>query len=153
MLVKMGNHDHHLKGLLLLLLLLLLLFFSFPSSSSCISVTMQDGLPFQQLHSTNSRSFEISGDMFVKDGLPFRILGGELHYFRILPQLWKDRLLRAKALGLNTIQTYVPWNLHEPDPEVLNFNGLADLPAFLELAHELDFLVMLRIGPYICGGI
>jgi beta-galactosidase len=47
----------------------------------------------------------------------------------------------------------VPWNLHEPDPEMLNFNGLADLPAFLELAHELDFLVMLRIGPYICGGI
>jgi hypothetical protein len=50
-------------------------------------VTMQDGLPFQQLLSTNSRSFEISGDMFVKDGLPFRILGGELHYFRILPQV------------------------------------------------------------------
>ncbi|CAK9867730.1 unnamed protein product [Sphagnum jensenii] len=150
MLVKMGNHDHHLKGLLLLLILFFF-FSSFPSSSSCTSVTMQDGLPFQQLLSTNSRSFEISGDMFVKDGLPFRILGGELHYFRILPQLWKDRLLRAKALGLNTIQTYVPWNLHEPDPEMLNFNGLADLPAFLELAHELDFLVMLRIGPYICG--
>ncbi len=86
MLVKMGNHDHHLKGLLLLLLLFFF-FSSFPSSSSCTSVTMQDGLSFQQLLSTNSRSFEISGDMFVKDGLPFRILGGEVHYFRILPQV------------------------------------------------------------------
>lgn len=68
-------------------------------------------------------------------------------------QLWADRLLRAKALGLNTIQTYVPWNLHEPRPGQLNFNGSADLLAFLRLAHELDFLVMLRVGPYICGGI
>ncbi|KAJ0985526.1 hypothetical protein J5N97_003882 [Dioscorea zingiberensis] len=46
-----------------------------------------------------------------------RIIGGDLHYFRVVPQYWKDRLLRAKALGLNTIQTYVPWNLHEPSPE------------------------------------
>lgn len=67
-------------------------------------------------------------------------------------QLWKDRLLRVKALGLNTIQTYVPWNLHEPRPGRLNFNGSADLLSFLKLAQELDLLVMLRIGPYICGG-
>jgi hypothetical protein len=103
MLVKMGNHDHHLKGLLLLLLLFFF-FSSFPSSSSCTSVTMQDGLPFQQLLSTNSRSFEISGDMFVKDGLPFRILGGELHYFRILPQVrTKDpfALLQDPPTGKN----------------------------------------------------
>ncbi|PQQ09876.1 beta-galactosidase 17 isoform X1 [Prunus yedoensis var. nudiflora] len=44
----------------------------------------------------------------------FQIIGGDLHYFRVLPEYWEDRLLRAKALGLNTIQTYVPWNLHEP---------------------------------------
>jgi beta-galactosidase GanA len=60
-------------------------------------------------------------------------------------QLWKDRLLRVKALGLNTIQTYVPWNL-------LNFNGSADLVSFLQMAQDLDLMVMLRIGPYICGG-
>lgn len=57
-----------------------------------------------------------------------------------------------KALGLNTIQTYVPWNVHELRPGRLNFNGSADLLSFLKLAHELDLLVMLRVGPYICGG-
>lgn len=71
---------------------------------------------------------------------------------RFLWQLWKDRLLRVKALGLNTIQTYVPWNLHEPRPGLLNFNGSADLLSFLKMAQDLDLLVMLRIGPYICGG-
>ena len=67
-------------------------------------------------------------------------------------QYWKDRLLRAKALGLNTIQTYVPWNLHEPEPQSWEFKGFADIESYLRLAQELEMLVMLRVGPYICGG-
>ncbi|XP_048234475.1 beta-galactosidase 17 [Ricinus communis] len=97
------------------------------------------------------RSFEINDDMFWRDGKPFRIIGGDLHYFRILPQYWEDRLLRAKALGLNTVQTYVPWNLHEPQPGRLVFEGIADLVSFLQLCQKLDLLVMLRPGPYICA--
>lgn len=70
----------------------------------------------------------------------------------VLWQYWEDRLLRAKALGLNTIQTYVPWNLHEPRAGTLNFEGIADLVSFLKLCQKLGFVVMLRPGPYICGG-
>ncbi|XP_042509375.1 beta-galactosidase 17-like [Macadamia integrifolia] len=99
----------------------------------------------------NARQFDISSDMFWKDGHPFQIIGGDLHYFRVLPEYWKDRLLRAKALGLNTIQTYVPWNLHEPQPGEWIFEGIADIESFLKLCQELGFLVMLRAGPYICG--
>ncbi|KAK1576310.1 hypothetical protein Q3G72_012826 [Acer saccharum] len=62
----------------------------------------------------NVGKFEIDEDMFWKDGHPFQIIGGDLHYFRVLPEYWEDRLLRAKAMGLNNIQTYAPWNLHEP---------------------------------------
>lgn len=101
--------------------------------------------------SSSKHSFVIENNLFLKDGVPFRIIGGDLHYFRVHPLLWEDRLLRAKALGLNAIQTYVPWNLHEPRPGLLNFNGSADLLSFLKLAQELDFLVILRIGPYICA--
>ncbi|KAL8159264.1 hypothetical protein V2J09_000801 [Rumex salicifolius] len=97
------------------------------------------------------RAFDIDDDLFWKDGKPFQIIGGDLHYFRILPQYWEDRLLRAKALGLNTIQTYVPWNLHEPHPGKLVFEGVADIILFLRLCNKLDLLVMLRAGPYICG--
>ncbi|KAF7843491.1 Beta-galactosidase 17 [Senna tora] len=98
-----------------------------------------------------SRKFEISNDMFWKDGQPFRIIGGDLHYFRVLPEYWEDRLLKAKALGLNTIQTYVPWNLHESKPGNLVFEGIANIEAFLKLCHKLDLLVMVRAGPYICA--
>ncbi|CAI8611983.1 unnamed protein product [Vicia faba] len=97
------------------------------------------------------RKFEIADDMFWKAGEPFRIIGGDLHYFRVHPEYWEDRLLKAKALGLNTIQTYVPWNLHEPTPGKLVFEGFANIESFLNLCHKLDLLVMLRPGPYICA--
>ncbi|KAJ4806944.1 Beta-galactosidase [Rhynchospora pubera] len=107
--------------------------------------------PCSPTHQGNARQFWIENDRFCKDGVPFQIIGGDMHYFRIVPEYWKDRLLRAKALGLNTIQTYVPWNIHEPQPEKYSFNGIADLEAYIQLAHELGFLIMLRAGPYICG--
>ncbi|KAG5526213.1 hypothetical protein RHGRI_032477 [Rhododendron griersonianum] len=80
--------------------------------------------------------------MFWKDGKPVQIIGGDLHYFRILPEYWEDRLLRAKKFGLNTIQTYVPWNLHEPSRGELDFEGIADIVSFLKLCQKLDLLVM-----------
>lgn len=98
-----------------------------------------------------NKKFEIANDMFWKDGEPFRIIGGDLHYFRVHPEYWEDRLLKAKALGLNTIQTYVPWNLHEPAPGKLVFEGIANIQSFLNLCHKLDLLVMVRPGPYICA--
>ncbi|KAL7140310.1 hypothetical protein ABFS83_09G112700 [Erythranthe nasuta] len=104
-----------------------------------------------RLDKGGEEKFGIADDMFWKDGEPFRIIGGDLHYFRVHPEYWEDRLLRAKALGLNTIQTYVPWNLHEPSQGRLVFEGFADLVSFLKLCKKLDLLVMLRVGPYICG--
>ncbi|KAH1219314.1 hypothetical protein AAZX31_13G331100 [Glycine max] len=100
---------------------------------------------------TVNRKFEIANDRFWKDGEPFQIIGGDVHYFRVHPEYWEDRLLKAKALGLNTIQTYVPWNLHEPAPGKLVFEGFANIEAFLNLCHKHGLLVMIRPGPYICG--
>lgn len=107
--------------------------------------------PLTNAQSRNERKFEIEDDKFWKDGKPFQIIGGDLHYFRVVPQYWEDRLLRAKALGLNSIQTYVPWNLHEPRQGQYAFKGIADIIAFLKLCQKLDLLVLLRAGPYICG--
>lgn len=109
------------------------------------------GLASSSVGCEASRRFWIENDTFWKDGAPFQIVGGDVHYFRIVPEYWKDRLLRAKALGLNTIQTYVPWNLHEPEPRSWEFKGFTDIESYLRLAQELEMLVMLRIGPYICG--
>ena len=55
-------------------------------------------------------SFEIAGDDFLLDGEPHRILSGAIHYFRVHPDDWADRIRKARLMGLNTIETYVPWN-------------------------------------------
>ena len=77
--------------------------------------------------------------------LPFRILSGSLHYFRVLPQLWADRIEQMKKAGLNTIETYIPWNLHENERGVYKFNeGLMDLISFLRLVHQHEMFTIVR---------
>ncbi|PRP85043.1 beta-galactosidase [Planoprotostelium fungivorum] len=97
------------------------------------------------------RSFVISGDSFVKDGEPYVIISGSVHYFRIPQALWPDRLLKMRAGGLNTITTYVPWNLHNPQPGQYNFEGRLDLLRFLLVAQKAGLNVILRTSPYICA--
>src|SRR3989338_2433236 len=96
-------------------------------------------------------SFGISGNTFVKDGAPFQILSGSIHYFRSLPDQWPDRLAKAKALGLNAIQTYIPWNLHESEPGAFSFSGRLNITQFLQSAQDAGLYVLLRPGPYICA--
>jgi beta-galactosidase len=91
------------------------------------------------------------GNEFRLDGEPFRIISGGLHYFRVHPEQWQDRLRKARLLGLNTIDTYVPWNLHQPRPDVFRTDYGLDLPAFLTLAQAEGLHVLLRPGPYICA--
>ncbi|XP_019228567.1 PREDICTED: beta-galactosidase 17 isoform X2 [Nicotiana attenuata] len=135
-----------------MLLLALLAFGSFAPAFAPLPSFSSSHSDLATLNSVgNERKFEIADDMFWKDGKPFQIIGGDVHYFRVLPEYWEDRLLRAKALGLNTIQIYVPWNLHEPREGQLVFEGIADIFSFLNLCQKLDLLVMLRVGPYICA--
>ncbi|GGS47296.1 beta-galactosidase family protein [Streptomyces griseoviridis] len=93
-----------------------------------------------------------TSDGFLLHGEPFRIVSGALHYFRVHPEQWADRLRKARLMGLNTVETYVPWNLHQPDPGgPLDLGGILDLPRFLRLAGEEGLTVLLRPGPYICA--
>uniref|UniRef100_A0A4W6CUS4 Uncharacterized protein n=1 Tax=Lates calcarifer TaxID=8187 RepID=A0A4W6CUS4_LATCA len=92
-----------------------------------------------------------NSSQFTLERKPFRILGGSIHYFRVPRAYWEDRLLKMKACGLNTLTTYVPWNLHEPERGVFNFEDQLDLEAYLHLAASLGLWVILRPGPYICA--
>ncbi len=96
-------------------------------------------------------TFTIEENSFLLDDLPFRILSGAMHYFRVHPDYWKDRLLKMRAMGLNTLETYVPWNLHEPHPEDFDFSGWLNLERYIEMAGELGLYVIVRPGPYICA--
>ncbi|XP_034557095.1 beta-galactosidase-1-like protein 2 [Notolabrus celidotus] len=92
-----------------------------------------------------------NSSQFTLEGKPLRILGGSIHYFRVPRAYWEDRLLKMRACGLNTLTTYVPWNLHEPERGVFNFEDQLDLEAYLRLAASLGLWVILRPGPYICA--
>jgi beta-galactosidase len=95
--------------------------------------------------------FANDGDHFALDGKPFKVLSGELHYARIPREYWHARLRMAKAMGLNTIATYVFWNVHEPQPGQYDFTGQYDLAAFIRAAQEEGLYVILRSGPYACA--
>ncbi|KAH6936751.1 hypothetical protein HPB50_021292 [Hyalomma asiaticum] len=94
---------------------------------------------------------DYAGHSFVMNGQRVRVMSGAIHYFRILPDLWEDRLKTMRAAGLNTIETYVEWSSHEPEEGQYNFEGQQDLVRFLKIAHRLGFMVILRPGPYICA--
>uniref|UniRef100_A0A8C3UPT6 Beta-galactosidase n=1 Tax=Catharus ustulatus TaxID=91951 RepID=A0A8C3UPT6_CATUS len=94
---------------------------------------------------------DYDSNCFVKDGKPFRYISGSIHYSRVPSYYWKDRLLKMKMAGLDAIQTYVPWNYHEPQMGTYDFFGGKDLEYFLQLANDTGLLVILRAGPYICA--
>ncbi|MEG1887090.1 MAG: beta-galactosidase, partial [Oscillospiraceae bacterium] len=95
--------------------------------------------------------FEIRENSFYLDGEIFNLLSGAVHYFRTVPEYWEDRLLKLKACGLNTVETYIPWNLHEKSEGKFNFSGIADVESFINLAGSLELKVIIRPSPFICG--
>ena len=90
-------------------------------------------------------------DTFYINGNPFKIISGAFHYFRTVPEYWQDRLEKLKAMGCNTVETYIPWNLHEPEPGSFCFDGILDVERFIRLAQELGLYVIIRPSPYICA--
>lgn len=94
----------------------------------------------------------------IKDGKFYfnneviNIYSGAIHYFRVIPEYWEDRLLKLKLAGLNCVETYVAWNVHEKYENQFDFeNGIANISKFLETANKLGLKVILRPGPYICA--
>ena len=96
-------------------------------------------------------TFTIGETDFLLDGRPHQVISGTLHYFRIHPEHWADRIRTAKAMGLNTIETYVAWNAHEPVRGEWDATGWNDLGRFLDLIAAEGLHAIVRPGPYICA--
>jgi len=97
-------------------------------------------------------TFAISDGEFMYDGKPVKIYSGEMHYARIPHQYWKQRLQMIKAMGLNTVATYVFWNFHETSPGVWDFStGNRNIREFIKMAGDEGLMVILRPGPYACA--
>jgi beta-galactosidase len=100
---------------------------------------------------TAAHTVTVSDGHFVLDGNPVQIISGEMHYPRIPRPYWRDRLLKAKAMGLNAVTVYAFWNVHEPHPGQWDFSGQYDVAQFIRTAQEVGLYVILRPGPYVCG--
>lgn len=96
--------------------------------------------------------------VFKLNGKNITITSGTIHYFRVHPAVWRDRLRKLRAMGALAVETYVPWNLHEPTKDVYDFGDgkremsvFLDIVSFIKMAKEEDLFVILRPGPYICA--
>lgn len=96
-------------------------------------------------------TFAIGEKDFLLNGKPFQILSGALHYYRVHPDSWQDRIRKAKLMGLNTIETYVAWNFHAPTEDQFHLSGDRDLGRFLDLVAAEGMYAIVRPGPYICA--
>ena len=96
-------------------------------------------------------TFSIGDNAFLLDGKPFQIISGEMHFARIPPECWRDRFRMAKAMGLNTIATYIFWNYQEPEKGHFVFDGNADVARFVSIAREESLWVIIRPSPYACA--
>lgn len=91
-----------------------------------------------------------NGELFL-GGERFRLLSGTMHYFRVHRSQWKERLQRLKECGLNTVETYIPWNITEPKKGCFCTEGIADFEEFIRLAQAEGLYMIVRPGPYICA--
>jgi beta-galactosidase len=98
-----------------------------------------------------AHTFSIGEKDFMLDGKPVQLISGEMHFARIPQEYWRDRLTMAKAMGLNTIATYIFWNYHEPEKGKYNFSGNADVAQFVRTAQEEGLWVIIRPSPYACA--
>ena len=96
------------------------------------------------------KTFQIKEE-FMLDDKPVKIISGAIHYFRIPQSQWEDSLFNLKALGANTVETYIPWNIHEPSEGEFDFEGMKDIRSFVKLAESLGLMVILRPSVYICA--
>ncbi|HLW78667.1 MAG TPA: beta-galactosidase, partial [Terriglobia bacterium] len=85
---------------------------------------------------------------FTLNGRDVFVYGGAFHYPRCPRELWRDRLLKFRRAGLNTVETCVFWNYHEPEEGGVNVSEFED---FVKLVKELGFWMIARPGPYICA--
>ncbi len=96
-------------------------------------------------------TFTIKGNQFVRDGKPIKLISGAVHYFRNMPDTWDDIFKKMKAMGLNCVETYTAWNMHEPKAGEFSFEGRLDIAEFIRKAQQNDLMVIVRPGPYICA--
>lgn len=89
----------------------------------------------------------------MENGRTRLVLSGEVQYFRTDRKVWAKALKRLKEANCDTLSTYIPWSWHETADGSFDFRGRThpcrDLPAFLDMAVQAGFKLVLKPGPYV----
>jgi beta-galactosidase len=119
----------------------------------CLSLITLICLAFagNKVSAQSKHTFTLGDSTFLLDGKPLQMISGEMHYTRVPREYWRDRMKMAKAMGLNTIGTYVFWNAHEEEKGKYDFTGNNDIAEFIKIAKEEGLWVVLRPSPYVCA--
>lgn len=123
----------------------------FTNKYNIILIGIVSLLSFVSVNAQQKHTFEIKDGHFVYDNKPIQIISGEMHYNRIPHQYWQHRFKMLKAMGLNSVATYVFWNTHETEPGKWDFEGDKNLREYIKLAGQEGLHVILRPGPYACA--
>ncbi|TYI31087.1 hypothetical protein ES332_A05G429500v1 [Gossypium tomentosum] len=107
-----------------------------------IAVAVQASIKGEDYVTYDGRSLIINGQRKL-------LFSGSIHYPRSTPQMWSSLIGKAKEGGVDVIQTYVFWNLHEPQPGQYDFSGRYDLVKFIKEIQAQGLYACLRIGPFI----
>lgn len=98
---------------------------------------------------TAEKGVTYDGRSLIIDGQRKLLFSGSIHYPRSTPEMWPDLIKKTKEGGVDVIQTYVFWNLHEPKLGQYDFSGRNDLVKFIKEIKSQGLYVCLRIGPFI----
>ena len=102
-------------------------------------------------YSNVESAYGVNTRYFTKNGKPYTVISGELHFARVPRERWRETLLKLRECGVNTVSTYVFWNYHNEKKGVFDFSGNKDIAAFLALCRDVAMPCILRIGPW-CHG-
>ena len=137
---------------LLKLTFLILFIIAFASCNTTENRGNDSGVEQSSINQKSSHTFAIDSANFLLDGKPFQIISGEMHYARIPKKYWRHRIKMAKAMGCNTIATYVFWNYHEVKKGKFDFETEnRNIGEFIKIVEEEGMWLLFRPGPYVCG--
>ncbi|CAN8328842.1 unnamed protein product [Cochlearia groenlandica] len=117
--------------------------------SICLKANNVGGGEEEEEDEKKKRGVTYDGTSLIINGKREFIYSGSVHYPRSTPDMWPIIMEKARIGGLNTIQTYVFWNVHEPEQGKWDFKGRFNLVKFIKVIHEKGLYVTLRLGPFI----
>src|SRR5450432_1080316 len=80
------------------------------------------------------------------------LISGSVHYFRLDPREWLAALTALQSLGIEIVDVYLPWGVHEQADGRLDFgvkDPRLDIVRFLRQTRDLGLLAIVRPGPHI----